>query len=111
MQTTDLDELKQLVAELRAEHMAQKEKERKERWTRYVSLSMVVIAVLAAIATLKGGGLPLKAAAGFDDRADGSNSSRSSTIFPLVGSIISNGFFIARAYHRRQPMTECSGLS
>ena len=56
MQTSDLDELKQLVAELRAEHVAQKEKEKRERWTKYVSLTMVVIAVLAAIATLKGGG-------------------------------------------------------
>jgi flagellar basal body-associated protein FliL len=51
-----LDELKQLVVELRAEHAAQKEKERRERWTRYVSLTMVFIAVLAAIAMLKGGG-------------------------------------------------------
>lgn len=56
MQTTDLDELKQLVTELRAEHVAQKEKEKRDRWTKYVSLTMVVIAVLAAIATLKGGG-------------------------------------------------------
>jgi hypothetical protein len=56
MQTSDLDELKALVAELRAEHVAQKEKEKRERWTKYVSLTMVVIAVLAAIATLKGGG-------------------------------------------------------
>jgi hypothetical protein len=56
MQTTDLDELKQLVAELRAEHVAQKAKEKRESWTKYVSLTMVVIAVLAAIATLKGGG-------------------------------------------------------
>ena len=56
MQTSDLDELKQLVAELRAEHVAQKEKDKRERWTKYVSLTMVVIAVLAAIATLNGGG-------------------------------------------------------
>ena len=56
MQTSDLDELKQLVAELRAEHVAQKDKEMRERWTKYVSLTMVIIAVLAAIATLKGGG-------------------------------------------------------
>jgi len=56
MQTSDLNELKQLVAELRAEHVAQKEKEKHDRWTKYVSLTMVVIAVLAAIATLKGGG-------------------------------------------------------
>ena len=56
MQTTDLDELKQLVAELRAEHVAQKEKEKRDSWTKFVSLTMVCIAVLAAIATLKGGG-------------------------------------------------------
>lgn len=56
IQMSDLDELKSLVAELRAEHVAQKEKERRERWTKYVSLTMVVVAVLAAIASLKGGG-------------------------------------------------------
>lgn len=56
IQTSDLNELKALVAELRAGHEAQKEKERRERWTKYVSLTMVVVAVLSAIATLKGGG-------------------------------------------------------
>ena len=56
MQASDLDELKQLVAELRADHVAQKAKEKRESWTKYVSLTMVLIAVLAAIATLKGGG-------------------------------------------------------
>src|ERR1022692_593344 len=56
MQTNDLDELKQLVAELRTEHVAQKAKEARDGWTKYVSLTMVIIAVLAAIATLKGGG-------------------------------------------------------
>lgn len=55
MQTTELDDLKQLVAEWRAEHAAQRAKEKREQWTKYVSLTMVVIAVLAAIATLKGG--------------------------------------------------------
>ncbi len=56
MQSSDLNELKELVAELRAEHVAQKEKEKRDSWTKYVSLTMVVIAVLAAVATLKGGG-------------------------------------------------------
>ena len=56
MQNPDLNELKQLVAELRADHVAQKEKEKRDGWTKYVSLTMVCIAVLAAIATLKGGG-------------------------------------------------------
>ncbi len=52
MMNSDLDELKQLVAELRADHLAQKAKEKREGWTKYVSLPMVVIAVLAAIATM-----------------------------------------------------------
>ena len=56
IQMSDLDELKALVGELRAEHLAQKDKEKRERWTKYVSLTMVVVAVLAALATLKGGG-------------------------------------------------------
>src|SRR5579871_2538112 len=56
MQSSDLNELKQLVAELREDHVKQKEKEKRDSWTKYVSLTMVCIAVLAAIATLKGGG-------------------------------------------------------
>ncbi len=43
MQTSDLDELKNLVKELRAEHVAQKEKTKSEQWTKYVSLTMVII--------------------------------------------------------------------
>lgn len=56
MQTNELDELKQLVVELKADRAAQKEKEKRESWTKYVSLSMVFLAVLAGWATLKGGG-------------------------------------------------------
>jgi hypothetical protein len=56
MQNSELSELKSLVAEIRADHIAQKEKEKKERWTKWVSLTMVIVAVSAAIATLKGGG-------------------------------------------------------
>jgi hypothetical protein len=56
MQSSDLEELKQLVGALKADHAAQKEKEAKERWTRHVSLSMICLAVLTALATLKGGG-------------------------------------------------------
>ena len=44
MQTSDLDQLNLLVAELRAEHVAEKEKAKRESWTKYVSLTMVIIA-------------------------------------------------------------------
>jgi hypothetical protein len=54
--STELNELKQFVADLKADRAAQKEKEKREGWTKYVSLTLVCLAVLAAIATLKGGG-------------------------------------------------------
>ena len=54
--STDLDELKSLVATLKADQLAQKEKEKRNEWTKYVSLSMICLAVLAAIATQRGAG-------------------------------------------------------
>jgi len=54
--STNLDELKSLVATLKADQQAQKEKERRDAWTKYVSLSMIFLAVLAAVATQKGAG-------------------------------------------------------
>ncbi len=56
MSTTDLGELKGLVSAIKADHQAQKEKEKRDAWTKYVSLSTICLAVLAAIATQKGGG-------------------------------------------------------
>ncbi len=53
---TDLDELKGLVAALKADQQAQKDKEKRDAWTKYVSLSMICLAVLAAIATQRGAG-------------------------------------------------------
>ncbi len=52
----NLDELKGLVAAIRADHQAQKDKEKRDAWTKYVSLSMIVLAVLTAIATQRGAG-------------------------------------------------------
>ncbi len=51
----DLAELKGLVSAIKADHQAQKDKEKRDAWTKYVSLSMICLAVLAAIATNKGG--------------------------------------------------------
>src|SRR5580693_5397001 len=52
----NLDELKGLVATIAADRAAQKDKEKREAWTKYVALSMIVIAVLAATATQRGAG-------------------------------------------------------
>jgi hypothetical protein len=51
-----LDELKDLVATIVADRQSQKDKEKREAWTKYVSLSMIFLAVLAAIATQRGAG-------------------------------------------------------
>ena len=52
----NLDELKGLVATLKADQQEQKDKTKREAWTKYVSLSMIFLAVLAAIATQRGAG-------------------------------------------------------
>src|ERR1035437_138313 len=54
--TDQLAELKDLVAAIRADHQAQKDKEKRDSWTKYVSLWMIIIAVFAAFATQKGAG-------------------------------------------------------
>jgi len=47
----ELKELKGFIAELKADHAATKEKEKRESWIKYVSLTVVLIAVLGAIAS------------------------------------------------------------
>ncbi|PWU13204.1 MAG: DUF4337 domain-containing protein [Verrucomicrobia bacterium] len=47
----EISELKQFIIDLKADRAATKEKEQREAWTKYVSLSIVIIAVIAAIAT------------------------------------------------------------
>jgi hypothetical protein len=46
----EIAELKSYITELKTDRAAQKEKEQREAWTKYTSLSIVVIAVLAAVA-------------------------------------------------------------
>jgi len=52
---TEIAELKEFIADLKADRTATKEKEKREAWTKYVSLSVVIIAVIAAIAAQWGG--------------------------------------------------------
>ncbi len=47
----EIKELKTFIADLKADRAAQKDKEKRESWTKYTSMSLVFIAVLAAIAT------------------------------------------------------------
>jgi len=47
----EIAELKSFITELKADRAAQKDKEQRESWTKYTSMSLVFIAVLAAVAT------------------------------------------------------------
>lgn len=47
-----MDDLKDLISELRADRQATRDREHKERWTRYTSITVVVVAVLTAFASL-----------------------------------------------------------
>jgi hypothetical protein len=47
----ELAELKGFIADLKADRAAQQEQERRESWTKFTSLSLVFIAVLASVAS------------------------------------------------------------
>jgi hypothetical protein len=51
----ELNELKEFIGDLKADRVATKEKEKRDAWTKYVSLTVVFIAVLASIAAQWGG--------------------------------------------------------
>ncbi len=65
----ELAELRQFITELKADRAAQKEKEKREAWTKYVSVTLVLIAVIAATATQKGGGLSTKSLRSMNEAA------------------------------------------
>jgi hypothetical protein len=52
----DLTEFRDLVNSIKADKQAQKDKEKRDSWTKYVSLSLIFIAVLSAVCTQKGAG-------------------------------------------------------
>jgi hypothetical protein len=50
------DDIQTLIVSIAEERRAAKEKEKRERWTRYVSLMVVVLAVATGVGSLKAGG-------------------------------------------------------
>jgi len=46
----EINELKEFIADLKADRQATKDKEKREAWTKYVSLTIVIVAVVAAMA-------------------------------------------------------------
>jgi hypothetical protein len=54
------DDVRELIRTLHADRQAAKDKEKRESWTRYVSLMIVILAVATAIGSLKAGGFGSK---------------------------------------------------
>jgi len=54
------DDVRELIRAIHEERQAAKAKERREAWTRYVSLMIVALAVATAIGSLKAGGFSSK---------------------------------------------------
>jgi hypothetical protein len=52
----DISELRELIRAIHEDRASQKEKEKRESWTRHVSLMVVFLAVATAIGSLKSGG-------------------------------------------------------
>jgi hypothetical protein len=50
------DDIRELIRSIHEERVAAKQKEKRESWTRYVSLMIVALAVATAIGSLKSGG-------------------------------------------------------
>jgi hypothetical protein len=59
-EATQSDEIQELIRSIADERRAAKEKEKRESWTRYVSLMVVVLAVAAGVGALKAGGFSTK---------------------------------------------------
>ena len=54
------EEVRELIRSIGEERRAAKEKERRESWTKYVSLMVVILAVATGIGSLKAGGFSTK---------------------------------------------------
>jgi len=63
----ELAEWKNFIADLKADRAAQKEKEKREAWTKYTSMSLVFMAVLAAVATQWAGKYSTRVLTGLND--------------------------------------------
>jgi hypothetical protein len=60
-ETKQADDIQELIRSIAEERRSGKEKEQRERWTRYVSLMVVALAVATGIGSLKAGGFSSKA--------------------------------------------------
>ena len=93
---TEIAELKEFIADLKADRAATKEKEKREAWTKYVSLSVVIIAVFAAIAAQWGGKYGSRVLAQLNDATYNQSLASDQWAFYQAKSIKLNSYEIAQ---------------
>jgi Domain of unknown function (DUF4337) len=93
---TEIAELKEFIADLKADRAATKEKEKREAWTKYVSLSVVIIAVIAAIAAQWGGKYSSRVLAQLNDATFYQTQASDQWAFYQAKSIKLNSYEIAQ---------------
>jgi hypothetical protein len=93
---TEIAELKEFIAELKADRAATREKEKRESWTKYVTLSVVIIAVIAAIAAQWGGKYSSRVLSQLNDATFYQTQASDQWAFYQAKSIKSKAYEIAR---------------
>jgi len=96
---TEINELKEFILDLKADRAATKEKEKRESWTKYVSLTIVIIAVIAAIAAQSGGKFGSQGLTGLNN----------ATFFQTKASD-QWSFYEAKSIKQKQYELACDGL-
>ncbi len=108
---TELNELKDFIAQIKADRDAAKEKEKREAWTKYVSLTLVCVAVLTGIATLKGGGFTTLTLKQMNEATFNQAQASDQWAFFQAKSIKQNLYEIDRDQMARSGTTEAEGLN
>lgn len=100
---SDLNELKEHLVELKAERGAAKEKERREAWTKGAGVSVVFVAVLAAVATQWGGKYSTRTLTALNDATYFQARASDQWSFYQAKSIKQNLYEVAREQEQANP--------
>ena len=93
----EMNELKEFIADLKADRAASKDKEKREVWTKYVSLTVVIIAVFAAIASQWSGKYGSRVLAKLNDATFNQTKASDQWAYYQAKSIKQNLYEIARS--------------
>jgi hypothetical protein len=107
---SDLDQLKEHLVELKAERDAAKEKERREAWTKGAGVSVVVVAVLAAVATQWGGKYSTRTLTALNDATYFQARASDQWSFYQAKSIKQNLYEVAVEQEQANPSDKTAGI-